>query len=232
MFTVKLANIPVEIDNRYAHVQKYCNGWETDEAPAFRVKVAPDEISDYIRMSSMPVDEPTAERILVYFKICAHMPEFDAFLVHGAVVECNSHGIIFAAKRGVGKSTHVELLRKYYGDEIRVVNGDKPIVRREGNLFVAYGTPWRGKEGFGENSSVKVDRICFIERGNNTMRRVEPDEAAKRLSGQTVYPADRKFDDVFARNMADFLRSVKLCCASVDMTPDAAHLTRKLANAK
>lgn len=232
MFTIELARVAVEIDNRYSHVREYCTGWETDNKPSFRVKVTQYEIAEYIKNCKMPMDEPTAERILVYFKICARMPEYDAFLLHGAVISCNEHGIIFAAKRGVGKSTHIQILKDCYGDEIKIVNGDKPIVRKEGNDFVAYGTPWRGKEGYGDNSSVKIDRICFIERGNNTMRRVDAAEAAQRLAGQTVYPYDRRLDQMFAFNLADMLTKVKLCCAEVDMTPNAAKLTKKLTNAK
>ncbi len=231
MFTICIAGVPVEIDNRYGHVQKYCEGWECDDAPEFRVRVSPSEISDYIAKCRMPMDEPTAERVLVYFKICARLSEYGAFLIHGAAVESGGHGVIFSAGRGVGKTTHIRLLQKRLGDRMHIVNGDKPLVRYEKGAYVAYGTPWRGKEGYGDNSATVIDRVCFLGRGGNTMRKVEPAEAAVRLQGQTVYPQSEIGKKMLAESLAGFLSSVKLCCAEVDMSEDAAGLTAKLFNA-
>lgn len=90
-----------------------------------------------------------------------------------------------------------------------VVNGDKPIVRwqseegsaaeacddRPSGAFVAYGTPYNGKEGWGQNASVPLRAVCFIERcqpgETDCLSRLEDDrEIIARLANQVLLPKD------------------------------------------
>ena len=44
MFCIKLAGIPIGIDNRYAYVRRLCAGYETAGRPAFTVRASEREI--------------------------------------------------------------------------------------------------------------------------------------------------------------------------------------------
>ena len=80
--------------------------------------------------------------------------------------------------------------RKRFGNDVKIVNGDKPILRfaEDGRLF-AYGTPWCGKEGLNRNVSVPLKAICFIERAKeNTIKRIAPSDALMRVFHQILSP--------------------------------------------
>ena len=223
MFNIKIADIVMEIDNKQSYIYEYCKDWACDGAPEFRVGVSADEINKYIEGCGYETNPRTVERVLLSRKIASKLSPYHAFLLHGAVVEFEGEGIIFSAKRGVGKTTHVNLWRDAFGEKVKVVNGDKPVIKREGNYFSAYSTPWRGKENLGDNSSVKVTKLCFIKRADTpSVEKISAKQAWTRLCRQTVYPEDTQMYDVFAKDMADFLKSVDIYIISVNQGIESA----------
>ena len=126
----------------------------------------------------------------MYRKICEHLPErFGAFLMHCAVIEYEGEGYAFAAQSGTGKSTHIALWQKRFGEGVRIINGDKPIMRFLGDRLYAYGTPWCGKEGYSSNASVPIKGICFVERATeNSIRKISASEALTRIFHQILTP--------------------------------------------
>lgn len=223
MFNLKIADIVMEIDNKQSYIYEYCKDWACDGAPSFRVGVSADEINKYIEGCGYETCPRVVERVLLSRKIAAKLPPYHAFLLHGAVIKYEGEGIIFSAKRGVGKTTHVNLWRDAFGDKVKVVNGDKPVIKREGSEFIAHGTPWRGKEDLGDNSSVKVTKLCFIKRADTpSVERITAKQAWTRLCRQTVYPESSEMYDTFAKDMADFLRSVDIYLISVNQDVESA----------
>lgn len=107
------------------------------------------------------------ETLAVYRAIAEWLPGQDRMLVHGAAIELDGRAFLFCAPSGAGKSTHVALWRRRFGNRARILNGDKPIVAREGDRFRVYGTPWAGKEGWQENASAPLCGICLLERGEH-----------------------------------------------------------------
>lgn len=223
MFNVKIADVVMEIDNKQSYIYEYCKDWSSNGTPEFRVGVTADEINKYISSCGYATDPRTVERVLLSRKIAAKLPPYHAFLIHGGVIEFEGQGIIFSASRGVGKTTHINLWRDAFGDKVKVVNGDKPVIKREGSEFIAHGTPWRGKENLGDNSSVKVNKLCFIKRADTpSVERISEKQAWTRLCRQTVYPESCEMYDVFAKDMADFLKSVDIYLVSVNQDVESA----------
>ena len=222
MFRINLADIVVEIDNRYSGVEDFCRGYKTiATSPAFRVSVSYAEISSFRANFYRPISEEEAETILVYRKICSQIPPYRAFLFHSAFFTCHGYGIAVSAKRGTGKTTHLTRWREVYGDDVMIVNGDKPIFRFEQNRLFGYGSPWCGKEGLGTNTSAKLDAILFYEQssdGKTTLSRLTPQEAAPRMVEQVIYPADDGMTALFADLLAQALKTVP--CFLISATPD------------
>ena len=103
------------------------------------------------------------EYYAVHRKICEAMPNFDAFLMHGAVVAYKGNGYLFAAPSGVGKTTRAMLwLEQFPGSFI--VNGDKPFIRIYKDAVYAYGSPWCGKENLNTNVGVPLRAIFLLKR--------------------------------------------------------------------
>ena len=228
MFKIKMAGAIPEIDNRCDHVRQYCEGWMTDASPCFRVKVTQSELDEYIKNCHIPdMTEDVAERVLIYRKIAARLATGGRFLLHSALIDYENNGIAFVAKRGVGKTTHALLWKEAFPEKVKFVNGDKPIVRKKDGNYVAYSTPWKGKEGFGEKKAASLKAVVFLERGDEPkVIRLDPKDAVSMITTQTIYPDDPAYYDKFAQELADFVREVPMYLASVNMRPESAIAVR------
>lgn len=109
--------------------------------------------------------------------------------LHSSAICWRGHGIAFSADSGVGKSTHTSLWRERFGDEVEMINDDKPAIRFEGDTPVLWGTPWSGKHALNHNLSAPLEAIVFIERGEeNRIRPLDTVEAYARLAAQIPRP--------------------------------------------
>lgn len=252
MFCVQIAEVLVAIENRYAFTERLCADYIVDVLPDesnFSVSATPEEIA--AENSDEGTFSPAyCESLALYRKICTRMLDYDAFLFHAAIVSYAGRGFAFAAKSGTGKSTHIAQWMRALGDDVTVVNGDKPILRwRSGEAvdgakgagvpgetpdaadtpdgtpdgegacactpsvaspdgdaaetacdqlageFIAYGTPYCGKENWGQNTSVPLRAVCFIERCEpgepDCLSRLEDDgEIVARIMNQILMPHD------------------------------------------
>ena len=91
----------------------------------------------------------------------------DIFVMHASVVALDGEGYAFLAPSGVGKTTQTRLWQQHFGQRLRVINGDKPLIRMvhdgEAAQFHAYGTPWQGKEGMGCNACAPLKAVFFLK---------------------------------------------------------------------
>ena len=192
MFFIKIAELVIEIDNKYEYVRAFCKDYTVPpvDEPDMRVSVTEEEIRREMDVSEFATTPAYAESVCIYRNICRPLPEmFGSFLMHCAVIEYEGEGYAFAAASGTGKSTHISLWQKHFGEGVRIINGDKPIMRFVGERLYAYGTPWCGKERSGENASVPLKALCFIERSKeNTIKKINASEAITRLFHQILTP--------------------------------------------
>lgn len=184
----RIAEFNVIIKNRGGFLGRLCEKYVGDfSSPDFTVAVTDD---DLLNEPNPSPSKAYLESIAACRKLAHMLPAKDAFLLHAATFETKGHGIAFLAKSGTGKSTHMLLWKKLFGDALRVINGDKPIVRLKDDTPFAYGTPWCGKEGLSENRGVPLTDICFIVRSDkNETVPLSPDEAVNRLFSQIIIPS-------------------------------------------
>ncbi|MBQ7333085.1 MAG: hypothetical protein IJW38_01885 [Clostridia bacterium] len=224
MFTVKIAEIAIGIDNRYSYVEEISRDYLTDDAPSFTLSATEKEI-DYERTlaeGNFPVG--VLESTAIYRKMAEKLADYDAFIFHGAVIEFKGRAYLFTAKSGVGKTTHIRLWQKRFGAEVSILNGDKPVLRViDGEVF-ASGTPWRGKEGYGKPGITRLSGIAFIERsGENKAFSVKADEVIMKFATQAYIPRT----DSAAKILSLFdkvLSRVPLIVLGCNMNPDAAEV--------
>ena len=222
MFCIKLAGIPIGIDDRYPLVSEQCADYRTDETPAFTVRAADEELR------RQQAEDPAAhlwycESLCLYRKICLELPRYDAFLMHAAAVAVDGMAYAFAAPSGTGKTTHIRLWLEQFGDRARVVNGDKPIFRFLGDRLYVCGTPWMGKEQLGSNLMCPVAGICFLERGAvNEIEPLSPSEVSRRIFHQLLLPGDQERFDCFWRLLDRLLTAIPFYLLRCNREPDAA----------
>lgn len=129
-------------------------------------------------------------------------------VLHSSSILYQGVAIAFSAVSGTGKSTHTGLWKKYYGDQVEILNDDKPAIRFEGELPYLYGTPWSGKTEWNQNASAPLRAIFFIKR--DTTNWVEPIGIAERmynLTNQLNLPA---YDEELCEKTALFAQKLAL----------------------
>ena len=162
MFVIRLAELNIGIENKFAYIYNMCIDYITDYAPDFIVAATEDDIMAEDNGSGF--DMGYLETLAVYRKIAENILKYNGFLMHGVTIDVDGNGIAFLAKSGVGKSTHMKLWQELLHDKVTIVNGDKPLIRIIGDKIFTYGTPWAGKENLHTNTKTVLKKICFIER--------------------------------------------------------------------
>ncbi len=191
MFIIKLAGLRIRIENRHSFIERQCRDYFCEgEDFDFSVSVTNDEILE--EQNHGEFSDGYCESICVYRNICEKIAAYNVFLMHSSVVEVDGYAYAFSAKSGVGKSTHTALWLKNVPGA-RVLNGDKPLYRlEEDGGFRVFGTPWNGKENWGENISAPLAGICFLERGEeNRIRTATDEETVERLMHQLYLRGER-----------------------------------------
>ena len=165
MVKVKLADIPVCFENRYPDLEVLCYGYETEEAAVITLSVTPEEIEQERSSQTHEFTDGYLETVCLYRKLALEMLHHDVFVMHASVIEVDGKGYAFLAHSGTGKTTQTRLWLEHFGNRARVINGDKPLIRLDADgSFIAYGTPWCGKEGMGCNASVPLKSLFLLER--------------------------------------------------------------------
>jgi len=229
MIVIKIAGLAIGIENRFLHLRYQSMDYLTDEEPVFTVKVLDEEIAAERKNYGEDCPDAYCESIIAYRKIAERLPEFDAFLFHGSVIEYRGRAYIITADSGVGKSTHTRLWMSEFGDEVSIINGDKPTLRVIDGVTYASGTPWRGKEGYGKNAMCPVGGFIFLSRAdNNRASAIEPKEALTRFMRQIYLPKKKGENLIKTMKLADrVLREVRLVSLECNMDKEAAHVCRR-----
>ena len=194
MLKISVAGIHIAIENRFPFLQHHCREYLASfDVPDVTVSVTEEEIKAEREASPHAASDGYYESICAYRQIALALPRFDAMVFHASVVEYEGKAFAFAAHSGTGKSTHTKLWLDVFGDRARVINGDKPIFRRIDGVWHVFGTPWKGKEGWGSPISAPLTALCFLERGEeNRIAPLPMEETVTRLFSQVLLPTDRE----------------------------------------
>lgn len=134
------------------------------------------------------------------YQFYLELVEYDGLFLHASAVVRDGKAYLFSGHSGAGKSTHTQLWVKTFGNETRVINDDKPALRRVDGKWVVYGTPWCGKDGINRNEQAPLGGICFLKKADhNAIRRLSEREAMEKILAQTIrrYPDRNKMNKLF-----------------------------------
>lgn len=228
MFVIKLADLYIEIDNRFDHVERFCRGYiaEGGGSVDFAVSVSDDDLKKESELAQTAFSDGALECTAVYRKICTEILRYDAFFIHSSVVAVDGAAYAFAARSGTGKSTHASLWLKRFGNRAFIVNGDKPIMRFTGKGLTVYGTPWCGKEGMNTNTSVPLKALCFLQRGEvNIIRRASQRESIDRIFGQLLIPRDKQSLSAMLDLTDRLVREIPMYLLECDISDEAVNVS-------
>ncbi len=122
-----------------------------------------------------PLHYPLDQVLLMYF-----LSMESGAIVHSAGVVRNGRGSLFAGRSGAGKST---ISTKFLGMAgSSGLSDDRIIVRKAGDSFMIFGTPWHGDAGIAVNGSAPLSQIFFlVQSAENRVERITDAEAFRRL---------------------------------------------------
>ncbi len=185
MVTIRIAELNIGIRYKYQFTYDYVKEYITEQSPDFIVEATEKDLENELSLAEDYLPNEYLEYAAIYRKIADKITEYEGAVFHGAVLEVDGKAYLITARSGVGKTTHLHLWQKRYGDKVDIVNGDKPVLRVINGKIYACGTPWRGKEGYGKMVNRCLFGIAFLERAEkNSYSALSPSEAAVRFMGQ------------------------------------------------
>lgn len=190
-FYIKIAELYVRMLCDFPYAQRLCADFIAEaDCADITARVSTEEIAaEHANYAEGLFSDGYCEGICLYRSIAERLPEFDAFVFHGAAVKINGHGVIFAAPSGVGKSTHISLLFENYPANVSIINGDKPIIRQIDGKWRVFSAPWAGKEGWRENTSASLCSVVLLERSeSNFIEEISPEAYFGAIARQVYLP--------------------------------------------
>lgn len=226
MALYSLADFVVELDHQHDYLAKQCEQYRYEGADPVQITVSVSQ--DQLRRErelfpDSRYPDGYLESVCAYRQLCLQLPVRDAFLMHGCVIDCGGRGVGFLARSGVGKTTHAMLWKRVYADRMRIINGDKPIIRFFEGVPYAYGTPWAGKENMQINDRVRLTDLCLIRRGEeNAVYRVDPAEHLDALMQQLLLPAEPEAAGKTLELLDSLLSACNLWVIQCNLSEEAA----------
>lgn len=234
----KLADLRIEIDSLYEEVQRMCTDYQIDGPADFCVTTCETDIEEERKQSEatrkeegLPpyeFDKPYLETLAVYRKIANECVNRNRLLMHGSVLAVDGKAYMFTAKSGTGKSTHVRLWRRLFGERTVMVNDDKPLVEVTKEGVNIYGTPWDGKHHLSNNMKAPLQAICILTRAKeNHIREITPGEAVAMLIQQTYHPEDPMGLMGVLELLNRLMKHVHFYVLGCNMEPEAAVISAR-----
>ena len=199
-FWVRLAGVPLWLETRWAYTaelfESYCIAHTEEDEAQYRAllgRQTPISVSEEEVQREQPEDgsfpAEYLESLALYRKICGLLLPLDVVLFHCSALEMDGAAYLFTAPSGTGKSTHAALWRRTFGGRVKMINDDKPLLRREADgSWRVFGTPYGGKDNLQNNISQTVRDIVLLEQGRED--RITPmaaRDAYPRLLAQTYH---------------------------------------------
>ena len=129
-----------------------------------------------------PVTYPLDQILLMYI-----LAERKGLLVHALGFILKDRGYLFPGRSGAGKSTMARELEKKEGFEL--LSDDRLVIKKSGDTFKVYGTPWPGDAGIALNRSVGLSAVFFLEHGPiNRIEELDHRGAVERLLSVVSVP--------------------------------------------
>ena len=226
MLRIELAGIKIQINNKYKYLRRLCQEYLCDfETPD--MEITPD-VREIESQHSLQPEFPKSycEGVVTYREICRKLPLFNAVMLHSSMVEKDGKAYAICGKSGAGKSTHTSLLLKNFGDRVRVINGDKPIVRLVDNEFIAYPSAWKGKDKMGEKITAPLKALCFVIKSKeNRLEEISNMDAVELLMEQFVIPKEANSVSKFLELADLMLKKCKVYKLYCNISDEAATLS-------
>ena len=232
MPTYKIADLFVQMDSFGRTVRQaapYSSYLCGDAAPDMTITSAAEEL----RLKNPHLSLEDCEYLSTGGSFYRQLVRFHGIMLHASCVVVDGKAYLFSAPCGTGKSTHVQLWLRLFGDKAYILNDDKPALRvLDGKVFV-YGTPWSGKNDCSRNAKAELGGIAVIKRAaENSMRVLPAEEAVFALLNQTARSIHPELMNCLMDNIEAIVSAGKIYELSCNMDISAAKLSYETMSGK
>ena len=225
-FKIKIANKVLDINAFNETTKKYCRNFLSEEKEDYVITMTEEDLKNE---SSNSIDGKVYvnEEISALYRKIANLFVEDGILVfHGSSFKVNNCGFIVTARSGVGKSTHVKLLKELLNDELVYINDDKPLLEVKDDITI-FSNPWNGKERRGNNTSAPLKAILFLRRSEkpNFKKIINKEEIYIKLMSQTYLPKEKSKREKALKLVDQILKVTDFYEINVNMGEESAKMT-------
>lgn len=191
-FTLTLAGIPLNFRLLYPEGARYFEGFRQPPRPDCPLVFMTDREIEEERCRYGP---ETLLPMLEFNELATRASDwllpFNRCVFHGVSFLWRGKAWIFTAPSGTGKSTQYVLWKHLYGEELSILNGDKPILEcSESGPPVVWPSPWRGKERMGRQKAAPLGGIIYLVQGaENHISMMPPARMIVPLFAQFLFTA-------------------------------------------
>ena len=210
MLSLFLAEIPLTCELCFPETEKLFRGFLRDISSDIIPVSVPDRmVETYLHECSSVVYSAADEYHLLHLVTSNALLTYNRCVFHGTAFFWHEKAWIFTAPSGIGKTTQFRLWRKLYRDEVRIINGDKPILEfREDHTIIIHPSPWMGKEHWGSMLKAPLGGIIYLEQGKeNKIERMEPQDAVLPIYKQFLFLPEKEESIHAVCHMEDTLLS-------------------------
>lgn len=226
----KFADTVFEIESCFDYFGKFAKEYVVDEEASIKLSSSKEQVESW-KESHSDCEGFSLDYIailVIHSLVASELAKENKFIIHGSsiYVDDPSNGYIFVAPSGTGKSTHVRLLKKMYGNRINYVNDDKPFISITKDGFELYGSPWNGKEHLGNNLKAQLKGVFVVSRSNtNKVSKLSPKETIKHLIKQLHIPLGIEETANATNALIKLCESLPVYLLEVNMNDDAARVS-------
>jgi len=160
-----------------------------------------------------PLEYPLDELVMMHRLALGEGVEVHAL----GLADQDGSGYLFLGHSGAGKSTTARLWMAQPG--VHLLSDDRIIIRKHGDKFWMYGTPWHGDAGVASPGRAPLSAIFLLEQSPaNELSALSPSKAAAELFARAFVPHYLKNGIQFTLSFLDQLTR-SLPCSILRFTP-------------
>ncbi len=212
MFSLSLAEIPLTCELRFPDTVYYFKKFLSEIPYQDNPVSVPDRLVEtYLHECSSVAYSAADEYHLLHLVASNALLAYHRCVFHGTAFLWHEKAWIFTAPSGTGKTTQYRRWRKLYRDEVKIINGDKPILEfKEDHTIMVHPSPWKGKERWGSMLKAPLGGIIYLEQGKeNKIERMNAQDAVLSIYKQFLFlPEKEEYIHAVCRMEGTLLRCV------------------------
>ncbi|MGF7144452.1 hypothetical protein HNQ56_002883 [Anaerotaenia torta] len=231
----RLADIIAEIECRYDYSRRLLRDYrhEGEQEPDLKINVTKEDVIKEREKAITKQPEEYLESIALYRKFCEKVLDFKIMLFHASAISFDNKAYLFTGPSGMGKSTHAGLWKERFGDSVKVINDDKPLLRILEDGIYAYGTPWDGKHRISTNMRARVAAICVLQQSQtNEIVPMKSRDAYQVILNQTYRPGGRKQMEQILGMADTLIKQIPVYYMRCNLSTEAARIAYEGMNGK